>query len=85
MRHATDHTANNGAANQQAYTYRSSEAAEHFFVRVNQLQKKKVQDDESVWRWAQLLHAFFLREKHVSIVFFLSDHARIWYSKCRTS
>ena len=50
---------------------RSSEAADHFFVTVNQLQKKKVQDDESVWRCAQLLHVFCVREKHVSLVFFL--------------
>ena len=42
---------------------RSSEAAEHFFVTVNQLQKKNVQDDESVWRWAQLLHVFFCQRK----------------------
>ena len=30
-----------------------------------------MQDDESVWRWAQLLHVFFVREKHVSLVLFL--------------
>ena len=43
---------------------RSSEAAEHFFVAVNQSQKKKkVQDDDRVRRLAQLLH--FLSKKNM--------------------
>ena len=56
-----------------AVSMRSSEAADHFFVTVNQLQKK-LQDDESVWRWAQLLHVFCQRKTWFARAFF-TDHA----------